>query len=159
MVSRCDNKSVGLILQNEANEYLLINRAKFPYGWAAIAGHIDKHGSPEQAAITEAREEVGAIISIESLKKVIDNRRINNICRRPGGDHHDWTVFIAEVAATQLALNIDEVRGAGWFSGPELQQLADQTPQNASPAKPSGLTLENIWRHFLTELDIISRMY
>lgn len=156
MESRCDNKSVGVILQNEADEYLLINRARFPYGWAAVAGHIDEHGNLEQTAVNEVYEEVGITLPVSSLRKVIENRRVENQCRRPGGDYHDWTVYTAQIVATELALSVDEVRGASWFTKPEIQQLARQS--TATPAtQQNSLALEGIWRRFFEELRITSK--
>jgi 8-oxo-dGTP pyrophosphatase MutT (NUDIX family) len=58
----CDNTSVGVIITNEANEFLMFERATFPPGLAPVAGHVDTHGTLRQAAETEVREEVGLTV-------------------------------------------------------------------------------------------------
>jgi len=65
MENLCDNKSVGVIVQNDGGDILLLHRARFPFGMAPPAGHIDDHGSPEQAAVTEVFEEVGLTLPID----------------------------------------------------------------------------------------------
>ena len=55
----CDHTSVGVLIHNDNNELLLIERGTFPFGMAAPAGHVDQHDSCEEAAIAEVREEVG----------------------------------------------------------------------------------------------------
>ena len=151
----CDNKSVGVVLQNNAGEYLLINRARFPYGWSSVAGHVDEHGNQEQTAITEVDEEVGITIGVKSLQKVVDSLRVDNQCRRPNGEYHDWTVFRANVSdSTRITLKPDEVRGAGWFTPAEIQQLARQSAKTPATNKNS-LALEAIWQYFFERLEII----
>ncbi len=152
MIERCDNKSVGVIISNNSGELLLIDRAKFPFGLAAPAGHVDQHGSPEQTAINEVLEEVGINLSINSLVKVIENRRIQNKCRRPEGDYHDWTVFAAQTNINEITPSLDETRGAKWYSNIELQEIAQNTINEKTD---DNKVFEAIWLDFLIELNYL----
>jgi 8-oxo-dGTP pyrophosphatase MutT (NUDIX family) len=153
METYCDNTSVGVILQNEHDDVLLLNRARFPFGMAAPAGHIDEHGSPEQAAVTEVFEEVGLIVPQESLIKVIDARRIANQCRRINGDHHDWTVYMSRTFSGDLNPSVAETKGAAWISLHALRRLA--AVRNVDRSEPGAQALEPVWRDFFAELHLI----
>ncbi|MGH7196730.1 MAG: NUDIX hydrolase [Candidatus Saccharimonadales bacterium] len=157
-VEHCDNKSVGVIVENEYSDVALLKRARFPVGMAFPSGHIDNHGSPEQTAVDEAREELGLVLAISGLRQtVIQGRHVNNPCRRPGGGHHEWWVFETSEFEGELQPSADEAKSAGWYSRAELQDLADRTrafqadqiPQTDWEASPG---LEEVWLDFLTEL-------
>ncbi len=148
----CDNQSVGVVITQPTGEVLLLDRARFPFGLAAPAGHVDEHGSLEQAATTEVFEEVGLIIPIRGLEKVIDARRINNQCRRQNGDYHIWTVYTTSTDATQLRASSDETKGANWYSREQLWQVAENTRQQQIGRYAGNLVFEPIWMDFLTEL-------
>lgn len=157
----CDNKSVGVILRNNDGSVALIKRAFFPIGYAPVAGHIDDHGSVEQAAVDEVREEVGLTIAKEDLQPTsISERRYTNHCRRQGGTYHDWSVFIVNTYSGEIVADAEETKGADWYSIVEVQQLADRTreyqaqmiEQAAWEAEPG---LEEIWVDMLSELAFI----
>ena len=80
-IKNCDNKSVGMLIWKD-DKLLLIERMKFPFGFAVPAGHVDDHGSFEDAAKEEVQEEVG--FEVTNLKLITEGRK-ENICRRPGG--------------------------------------------------------------------------
>jgi 8-oxo-dGTP pyrophosphatase MutT (NUDIX family) len=158
----CDNTSVGVIIKNQKGEIMLIERALGAVGNAPPAGHIDQHGTPEQAAIDEVREEVGLIVSLNDLRATpIHGRRTENKCRRIGGDHHAWSVYEADKFEGRLQPSPDETKGANWYSPEKLQELADRTKsfqagkisQGSWESKPG---LEEIWLVFLTELGYVS---
>lgn len=149
METYCDHKSVGVIIQNEKGDVLLLDRARFPFGLAPPAGHVDDHGSLEQTAIDETFEEVG--LRVSDLEKVIEERRVDNVCRRFGGDYHMWTVFTAAEATGDIIPNSDETKGASWRSLVDLQNLAQQTRER----KVGAQTLEPIWLDFFSELGLI----
>lgn len=153
----CDNKSVGVIVSNEKDEILLLNRAKFPFGLAAPAGHIDDHGSPETAAVTEVFEEVGLVIAKSSLEKVIEDRLVDdNICRRQGGDYHVWNVYKAKCIGQSTKASEDETLGLGWYSMDGLQELADSTRSKRYKNTVAGAQiLELVWLDFFTELGYV----
>ena len=157
----CDNKSVGVVITNTEGELALLRRARFPIGIAPPAGHIDDHGSPEQTAVDEVHEELGLMISFGGLHKTaIQERRVDNQCRRPGGDHHNWTVFETNQFEGGLRPDPDETRGADWYEPELVQALADRTralqagqiPQVDWEADPG---LEEVWVDFLSELGYV----
>ena len=160
-MKNCDNKSVGVIIQSPEGEFALLKRARFPIGIAPPAGHIDEHGLPEQAAVIEVQEELGLVIAINRLRNtVIQDRRVDNLCRRPGGDHHNWWVYESNEYSGELAPNADETQGADWHNPDQLQALADrtkafQTGQVGQEEWQTSPGLEEIWLDFFTELGYV----
>jgi len=154
-MERCDNRSVGVIIANANDEILLLSRARYPYGLAAPAGHIDDHGSSEQAAIDEVREETGLIVPPNSLVKIIGQRLVSNTCRRPGGDHHVWDVYQTPTFEGDMTASQSETLGANWYSPDALQLLADATRKLDREAQRGEQVLEPIWLDFFTELGIV----
>ncbi len=151
----CDNKSAGVILKNN-DDILLLDRARFPFGLAPPAGHIDEHGSYEDAAVNEVFEEVGITIAHSSLVKVIDSRRVENTCRRLSGDHHVWNVYSAETDTMNIQASIEETNGAAWYTPKKLQSIANITREKSGiETKPGGQVMELIWLDFLVELGYV----
>ncbi len=157
----CDNKSVGVIIRDTAGMVVLIKRANFPIGYAPVAGHIDDHGSVEQAAVDEVQEEVGLIITMEDLGSTsIAERRYTNHCRRQGGTYHDWWVFFVDKYQGEIKPDPNETKGADWYDVVELQRLADRTREYQAQmieqadweADPG---LEETWVDMLVELGLI----
>ncbi len=156
MEKLCDNTSVGVIVQNNRDEFLLLNRQKFPYGWAAPAGHIDEHGTAEQAATSELAEETGIHIAAEGLTRALHNVRIENVCRRSGGNFHSWNVYMARTSQEPIHTNIEEARSLRWFTRAELQRLAHQTRTLTEHTKDNRDNyLEAVWLRFFVELGVI----
>lgn len=156
MSERCDNKSVGVLLTDSDDRLMLISRRKAPYGWAPVAGHIDDHGSPEQAAVNEVREELGLMLAVDSLCLVIEGRQIHNQCRRIGGDHHTWWVYQAPLPAGMPQPSGTETNGAAPMDSDQLQQLANFTSNALSIDREDGpYALEPVWRDLLIELQYI----
>lgn len=154
----CDNKSVGVVLLNEAGEMALLERGQFPVGMAPPAGHIDTHGSSEQAAVDEVSEEVGVVLAIDGLTRtVIDERCVDNVCRRTGGDYHVWTVYEGQSNDAELHPDQRETKGAGWFGRSAVQAFVNRTrayqagevSEEEWVASPG---MEPVWVDFLVEL-------
>lgn len=158
MTKECDNSSVGVIVRDEAGDYALLERRKYPVGIAPAAGHIDDHGSPEQAAIDEVHEELGIVLAFEGLKNtIITARRVENQCRRPKGDHHIWTVYEAIVTRQELHPDKDETKGGRWYAPEEVQALAERTKsylhgEITEKDWQQNPGLEPVWLDHLTEL-------
>lgn len=162
-IERCDNTSVGVIVTNSLHEVALLRRAKFPIAIAPPAGHEHPHGSPEHAAIAEVYEEIGLTIAISALRRTaIQKRRVDNQCRRPGGDHHLWSVFTANEFSGQIEPSPDETRGARWYPPREVEHLAERTrrleaghvSQEAWNREPG---LEAVWLGFFAELGYVTQ--
>lgn len=151
----CDHQSVGVIVTDADERLLLLNRAKPPAGKAPIAGHVDEHGTPRNAAEAEAFEEAG--LALTSLVPAAEGQ-LPNVCRRPAShtkhDGHFWTIFEAMVDSPQVTFSADETHGGGWYTSRQVQELADQTI--AAIKNGYGLIgLEPVWVHWLGELGYI----
>ena len=158
MAKICDNKSVGVIVTDIDGKYALLKRANFPIRIAPVAGHLDDHGTPVQAASDEAEEELGLVIEPAGLKPTkISKRHVANPCSRIGGDHHEWSVFEADQFLGDITPSPEETQGAQWYTKKQLQKLADRTkaykageiPQEEWEADPG---LEEVWLDFMLEL-------
>lgn len=163
MTKVCDNTSVGVVLRDEEGNLALLKRGRFPVGIAPAAGHIDDHGSPEQAAVDEVFEEIGVTLEVKDLSPLIVARDIPNVCRRPNGDHHVWTVYAATVpTGTIITPDKEQTKGARWYTAAEVAELAQRTrayrhgdvPEESWQQDPG---LEEIWLDFLTKLDVIEK--
>lgn len=134
-VSVCDHTSVGVLMLDAQRRLLLFERATFPPGLAPPAGHVDRHGSFEDAARAEVKEEVG--LSVETLR-LVGRGRTENPCRRIGGSWHYWEIFQG-TATGELRLSPREAENAGWYAMATLSAMAID----------SGGPLEPVWRYWL----------
>jgi ADP-ribose pyrophosphatase YjhB (NUDIX family) len=140
----CDHTSVGILIFDSEGKVLLIDRGTFPFGKAPPAGHVDDHGSYEEAARAEAFEEVGVRLG-DGLELVSEGRR-ENPCRRVNGTWHYWKVFKTVLDHNQpLTLSEREVKSASWYTLAELADLGVLEPADDGP-------VESVWRKFLAEL-------
>ena len=157
-IKQCDNKSVGVLITNQKGEVALLKRAYFPVGIAPPAGHVDAFPSPVVAGVTEVKEEVGLTIPEDKLWiTAINGRRVDNACRRTGGDHHVWWVFETSEFEGEITPDPDETQGAGWYTQAQIRALSERTnsfqkgevSQAEWEANPG---LEPVWVDFLAEL-------
>jgi 8-oxo-dGTP pyrophosphatase MutT (NUDIX family) len=154
----CDHAAVGVLISSPAG-LLVFERARPPAGIAPVAGHLDQHGGPEQAARTEVAEEVG--LTVTSLHLLTTVWR-HNRCRRPTRDRvgHYWSIYRAQVSG-QIRPSAQEVRAPRWLHSDQLQQQAHRTAAYAEgrlteeqfTAKPG---LEPVWVRFLHELQLVT---
>ena len=109
-----------LVWRNDS--LLLIERARFPFGFAVPAGHVDGDASFEEAAKRELKEEVG--LDATELKLVIEGRK-DNSCRR-GGTWHYWKIY--QVTATDdINRSKEETKRAGWYDIDQIKELGNKT--------------------------------
>ena len=138
---------------------LVFERVRPPAGIAPVAGHVDQHGGPEQAAHIEVAEEVG--LTVTSLHLQTSVWRPNR-CRRLTSDRvgHYWSVYRAEMSG-QIQPSAQEVRAPRWLFPDQLQQHALRTAAYAEgqlsedqfTAEPG---LEPVWVRFLHELELVT---
>ncbi|MEU6405271.1 NUDIX hydrolase [Streptomyces sp. NPDC046985] len=121
----CDNTSVGIVITDQGR-YLMFDRATFPPGTAPAAGHVDDHGTAEDAARAEVEEELG--LTVTGLTQVTGCWRDNRCRRFPSarGTGHDWTVYQATVAG-DLTPSARETKNVRWIAPDALRELADRT--------------------------------
>jgi 8-oxo-dGTP pyrophosphatase MutT (NUDIX family) len=149
----CDNRSVGVIITDPDGRLLMLQRVRPPVGIAPVAGHVDEHGSPVQAAYAEVWEETG--LTVTSLHEV-GGWWVSNVCRRRHGLYgpgHDWTLFTAQVSGTVTA-NPEESRNIRWYTRDEVQALYARTVDHAyghisEHEFATNPGLEPVWADFL----------
>ncbi|CAN5318412.1 hypothetical protein BH10PAT1_BH10PAT1_4030 [soil metagenome] len=152
----CDNKSVGMIIRKN-DDILLIERMKFPFGFAPPAGHIDDHGSWSQAVEDEVNEEVG-LIPVK-IKLLVEGRK-NNKCRRQDGDWHYWKIYEVETAG-EIKRSEDETKQASWYSKEQIRKLADRTKRYLSgeitdDEWENNPGLEVVWYEWFDQLGVLT---
>ncbi|OGZ44017.1 MAG: hypothetical protein A3J55_01125 [Candidatus Ryanbacteria bacterium RIFCSPHIGHO2_02_FULL_45_17b] len=118
----CDHTSVGIMVWR-GDKLLLIERAKFPKGFAVPAGHVDGDATYEDSAKRELKEEVG--LDAMGLRLIAEGRK-ENPCRRAGGIYHYWKLFQVEAHGT-LKRSQKETKQAGWHTKDEIKKLAEKT--------------------------------
>lgn len=154
-IKECDHTSVGILVWQE-DKLLLIERKKFPFGFAPPAGHLDGDLDYEIAVKRELEEEVG--LKAAKLNLIVGARK-NNPCRRPGGTWHYWKIYQATVSG-DLKPSPDETKQAGWYTKESLRALAERTKNYLTGKIPEeewqqSPGLEAVWREWFKELQII----
>jgi ADP-ribose pyrophosphatase YjhB (NUDIX family) len=155
MTKICDHTSVGMLVRNE-EKILLIERARFPFGYAIPAGHVDGDKSFEEAAKRELKEEVG--LEPISMQKIYEGRR-ENPCRREGGSWHLWKIYEVTTEG-EVDRSVDETKRANWFTKEEISKLSTRTKEYLEREIPEdewekNPGLEPIMYEFFKELKII----
>jgi len=135
----CDHKSVGILVK-KGEAILIIERKKFPAGFALPAGHLDGDDFNE-AAVRELREETG--IEAITLKLILDEE-IPNPCRRENGTHHQWQVFSASKWHGELKPSIDETKSIEWADSKRILELAKRAETFAEKHKSSISDIANL---------------
>lgn len=151
----CDHKSVGILLRKN-NKILLIERGKFPWGYALPAGHVDNDRNFEKAAVRELKEEVG--LSVKDIKLVLEGKK-RNPCRRKGGNWHYWKIYEAKTHG-RITRSKEETKQVRWLTKKQILKLVNKTNQylqgNISESEwQKSPGLEPIWKEWLTELHIL----
>jgi len=155
----CDNTSVGIVITDHQSRYLMFDRATFPPGTAPAAGHIDDHGTAEDACRAEVEEELG--LTVTGLTHVTGYWRDNQCRRLPGarGTGHDWTIYQATVTGDPTP-SARETKNVRWITPDALQESADRTVAYAQgritdaefEAAPG---IEPVWMQWLADIGAI----
>lgn len=172
----CDHTSVGVIAHDSEGRILLIERRKFPFGWAPPSGHCDGLDYPV-ACFKEFQEETGLSVVGAPKPTIPKNPRKNYACRR-GGQYHHWQIFEVNWRG-DLKPSDSETKNARWCSISEIITLGIKTEKYLKELKLAcGLQeelevsmvklierewqaspgLEPVWCEFFKELDIIPEM-
>lgn len=115
-----NNPVAGVVIRNDEGKYILVQE-KQPkaYGlWNLPAGWIDEGETPQQAAIREAKEEVGFDV------KLTDNKPLHTALNT--AQDRQLTSFMAEIVGGELKFQEEELLDAKWLSLDEIQQLKGQ---------------------------------
>lgn len=120
-----------LWIYNSKGEILLQHRCKekklYPNKWdISVAGAVDSGENPLQAAVREAKEEIGLVIPNNFLKEeftfienyIFDGMKINELCH----------VFLLEYNGSlkSLKLQKEEVDEVKFFSKSELENILNE---------------------------------
>lgn len=84
--------SIGAVI-TRGNSYLLLDRRRYPFCYAIIAGHLHRNETPEMGIIREVKEE--ANLEVKRLKLIFHGVVEGDRCRR-GVDIHEWYLFECE---------------------------------------------------------------
>lgn len=126
--------SVGALIERDG-KYLLIDRAKPPFGFAGLAGHVDDGETEVEALIREVREESG--LEVKKYKLLFEEEAGWNTCNK-GVTVHYWHLFRCEVSG-EIRKDEYEEKSIGWYT---KEQIAD-------------LKLEPVWEYWFRKLEII----
>lgn len=133
MTKRCDGLSVGVYIWSpDLSELLMIERNTAPVGIAPPSGHgdlDDEHDTLDGVARDEVKEEVG--LEVVDLQRLPGGGYHPGLCRRPGSRGHRWVRYRATTTG-DVVISPREVRRAGWWSLPEIQNLAERTAAYAA---------------------------
>ncbi|MFC1697941.1 NUDIX hydrolase, partial [Nanoarchaeota archaeon] len=128
--------SVGALIKNDKDEFLMIDRAKPPLGFAGVAGHIDPGETPEEALVREVKEESG--LDVVSYNLIREKNIDWNWCRK-GIKGHYWYLFDVKVKG-EINRSLTETKDISWISN-----IGDKT-------------LETVWKHWFTDLGYIDNL-
>ncbi len=131
--------SVGAVIKRN-DKYLLIDRAKQPFGFAGPAGHVDKGETSEEALIREIKEETGLrIVGYKLIFEEFVERPEWGSCTRGTNAHH-WRLFECEVSG-EIKRNEEETKSIGWYS----------------PEQIKNMKLEPVWKYWFEKLGLIKQ--
>lgn len=110
----------GVVIRNDEGKYLLVQEKQpAAYGlWNLPAGWIDPGETPQQAAVREAKEEVGLGVELLDDQPLLTawntkkDRQLNS--------------FRAKVIGGQMKFQEEELLDAKWLSLGEIEKLNDQ---------------------------------
>ena len=152
----CDNKSVGMLVFKD-DKLLLIERKRFPFGFAPPAGHVDENGDDfEAAARRELSEEVG--LEAKDIRLLIEGRK-DTACRREGGSWHYWKIYKIDTDG-DIKRSEEETKQARFYSNDEIISLSSRTEEYIQGKisqeeweKCPGIEL--VWYEWFKELNLI----
>ncbi len=110
---------------------LLVRQTDFGT-WGTVGGAIDEDESPSDAALREAREEIGVDVELGDLVGAIGGPEFR--LTYPNGDQCAYVsvVYTARIPSGEITPDGDEVSQIRWFrraelSGPEVGDFARST--------------------------------
>ncbi len=114
---------VTVLPVDERGRMLLAWHAGHTDGWGTVGGAVDPGESPAEAAVREAREEIGAGIRLVRLLAVLGGPDYE--ITYPNGDRVAYVpaVYQAEIINGTPAPSDGELSEVAWFTRTELQTL------------------------------------
>lgn len=116
--------SVSVLITDRARRLLLARHAGHHDGWGTPGGIVEPEESPADAAIREAREEMGVAIRLRGLLDVLGGPDFT--VTYPNGDRVSYVtvVYQAEITDGIPVADLDELSDVAWFTPQELTGLA-----------------------------------
>lgn len=116
--------SVSVLPVDETGRVLLVRNAGHHDGWSVLGGAVEIGESPAEAAIREAREEIGTDIRLTKLLDVLGGPDYE--VTHPNGDRVAYvtSVYKAEVSSGTPRVADGELNDVAWFSPSDLPQIA-----------------------------------
>jgi 8-oxo-dGTP pyrophosphatase MutT (NUDIX family) len=112
--------SIGAVIAR-GNKYLLIDRRRYPFCYAIIAGHLHRDETPEMGIIREVKEEVN--LAVKKLKLIFHGVIEGDKCRR-GVDVHEWYLFECECdGEPSKSSEASEAKKVEWVAKEELKGI------------------------------------
>jgi ADP-ribose pyrophosphatase YjhB (NUDIX family) len=114
---------VTVLPVDSGGRLLLVQQTGHTDGWATVGGGVDPGESPAEAAVREAREEIGTEIRLVRLLDVVGGPDYE--VTYPNGDRCAYvsTVYLAEIAGGDPAPSDGELSEVAWFAAEELPGL------------------------------------
>jgi 8-oxo-dGTP pyrophosphatase MutT (NUDIX family) len=114
---------VTVLPVDKQERILLARHAGHTDGWGTVGGAVDPGESPAEAAVREAREEIGVDIRLVRLLTVLGGPDYE--VTYPNGDRVAYVpaVYEAEIVAGTPAPSDGELSEVAWFTRADLQTL------------------------------------
>jgi ADP-ribose pyrophosphatase YjhB (NUDIX family) len=115
--------SVSVLPVDPAGRVLLVRHTGHDDGWAVLGGAVDMGESPAEAAIREAREEIGAGVRLRGLLGVLGGPDYE--VTYPNGDQVAYVTaaYEAEIISGVPAAADGELSDVAWFRPADLAQI------------------------------------
>src|SRR5579863_8817921 len=115
--------SVSVLPVDLAGRMQLVRHTGHDDGWAVLGGAVDVGESPAEAAIREAREEIGAGVRLRELLGVLGGPDYE--VTYPNGDRAAYVtaVYEAEIISGVPAVADNELSDIAWFRREDLAQI------------------------------------
>jgi ADP-ribose pyrophosphatase YjhB (NUDIX family) len=115
--------SVSVLPVDATDRVLLVRHAGHDDAWAVLGGAVDMGESPAEAAVREAREEIGTEVRLGRLLDVLGGPDYE--VTYPNGDRTAYVtaVYEAEIISGAPAIADGELSEVAWFTPAELAQI------------------------------------
>jgi ADP-ribose pyrophosphatase YjhB (NUDIX family) len=116
--------AVSVLPADEAGRLLLVRHAGHDDGWGILGGAVDVGERPADAAVREAREEIGVDVQLVRLLDVLGGPDYE--VSYPNGDRAAYVsaVYETRIVSGSPAPADGELSQVAWFAAEELPTLA-----------------------------------
>lgn len=134
-----DNKPIhfmtAIIVANEKNEILMVNRRAYPFAWSLVMGHVHNGEDTDAAAKRELMEETA--LAADKLQHRFETT-VNDPCDI-GVDLHKIHAFKILAPEGSLIIPNSEVSEIRWFKPRDLKNLPSISGKAKAVLKKEGV--------------------